>query len=161
MQIASIEFARDVLGYTDANSTELNPDTKHPVIYLMPDQMGVVDMGATMRLGAYPCELAKGSLAEKLYKTDNISERHRHRYEFNNAYKDEFKEHGMNVSGIYPKKGIAEIIELKNHPFFIATQAHPEFKSTLLNPHPLFVGFVKASHEHKNQRKLAEKNKAQ
>ena len=78
-----------------------------------------------------------------------------------NAYKDEFKEHGMNVSGIYPKKGIAEIIELKNHPFFIATQAHPEFKSTLLNPHPLFVGFVKASHEHKNQRKLAEKNKAQ
>lgn len=161
MQIASIEFARDVLGYTDANSTELNPDTKHPVIYLMPDQMGVVDMGATMRLGAYPCELAKGSLAEKLYKTNNISERHRHRYEFNNAYKDEFKEHGMDVSGIYPKKGIAEIIELKNHPFFIATQAHPEFKSTLLNPHPLFVGFVKASHEHKNQRKLVEKKKAQ
>lgn len=151
MQVASIEFARNVLGYTDANSTELNPDTTAPIIYLMPDQMGVVDMGATMRLGSYPCKLKEGSLAEKLYGTTDIAERHRHRYEFNNEYKDEFEKNGMIISGTYPEKGIAEIIELENHPFFIATQAHPEFKSTLLNPHPLFLGLVSSSLECKKQ----------
>lgn len=157
MQIASIEFARDVLGYKDANSTELDPDTEHPVIYLMPDQQGVVDMGATMRLGAYPCHLSKGSLAERLYGREEAFERHRHRYEFNNGYRKEFASRGMSVSGVYPDKDIVEIVELKDHPFFIATQAHPEFKSTLLNPHPLFVGFLKAAHDHKILRKIAEK----
>lgn len=160
MQIATIEFARDVLNYKDANSTELDPKTTHPVIYLMPDQRGVVDMGATMRLGAYPCRLEKGSLAQRLYGSDEISERHRHRYEFNNAYREEYEKHGMIISGVYPTKNIVEIIELKDHPFFIATQAHPEFKSTLLNPHPLFLGFVKASHDHKILRKIEAKKAA-
>lgn len=154
MQIASIEFARHVLKYKDANSTELDENTTHPIIYLMEDQKDVTDMGATMRLGSYPCHLKEGSLAEKLYGSDDISERHRHRYEFNNEYRKEFEENGMVISGVYAEKNIVEIIELKDHPFFIATQAHPEFKSTLLNPHPLFVGFANASYSHKVFRSL-------
>lgn len=145
MQIASIEFARDVLGYADADSTELVPETTHPVIDLMNDQKDVKDMGGTMRLGAYPCRLKEGSLAAKLYGKLDISERHRHRYEFNNKYRKEFEEHGMSISGVYPAKDIVEIIELPSHPFFIATQAHPEFKSRLTEPHPLFKGFIQAS----------------
>jgi CTP synthase len=109
---------------------------------MMEEQKKIKMMGGTMRLGAYPCEIEEGSLAHQIYGDLNITERHRHRYEFNNAYKDEFKEHGMDVSGIYPKKGIAEIIELKNHPFFIATQAHPELLSRPTHPHPLVVGFI-------------------
>ena len=151
MQTASIEFARDVLGYEDADSTELVPNTKHPVIDLMKDQKNVKDMGGTMRLGAYPCRLAKDSLAAKLYGKCDISERHRHRYEFNNAYRKEFEEHGMKISGVYPEKNIVEIIELPEHPFFIATQAHPEFKSSLTEPHPLFKGFISAALDHEKK----------
>lgn len=158
MQMACIEFARDVLGYKDADSTELVPETTHPVIDLLSDQKGVKDMGGTMRLGSYPCHLLPNTLTHSLYGKDEITERHRHRYEFNNAYRDEFEAHGMTIAGVYKTKNIAEIVELKNHPFFVATQAHPEFKSTLTDPHPLFLGFVKASLEHEDERKAKEAN---
>ena len=161
MQLSIVEFARDVVGFRDAHSIELNPATTHPVISLMPDQEGITDIGGTLRLGSYPCHLDTESLAYKLYGEELIHERHRHRYEVNNDYREALTSKGMKLSGISPDGRIVEMIEIPSHPFFIATQAHPEFKSTLLNPHPLFVGFVKASHEHKNQRKLAEKNKAQ
>ena len=114
--------------------------------------MGVVDMGATMRLGAYPCELAKGSLAEKLYKTDNISERHRHRYEVNNDYRAVLTEHGLRLSGLSPDGRIVEMCELTEHPFFVATQGHPELKSRPNRPHPLFKGFVEAALENKHRK---------
>lgn len=145
MQMASVEFARDVLGYADADSTEFAPDTTHPVISLMADQKNVKDMGGTMRLGAYPCRLTPGTSTFALYGKADISERHRHRYEFNNAYRGEFEKHGMRIAGVYPAKNIVEILELTNHPFFIGTQAHPEFKSRLVQPHPLFLGFVRAA----------------
>ncbi len=145
MQMASVEFARDVLGYADADSTEFAPDTTHPVISLMADQKNVKDMGGTMRLGAYPCRLTPGTYTFSLYGKADISERHRHRYEFNNAYRGDFEKHGMRIAGVYPAKNIVEILELTNHPFFIGTQAHPEFKSQLVQPHPLFLGFVKAA----------------
>ncbi len=145
MQVASIEFARDVLGYGDADSTEFNPNTSHPVIDLMADQKDVKNMGGTMRLGAYPCHLDTKTLTYKLYGKADISERHRHRYEFNNSYRDQFAKNGMDIAGVYKDKNIVEIIELKDHPFFIGTQAHPEFKSRLTDPHPLFLGFIKAS----------------
>ena len=148
MQMAMIEFARNVIGYADANSSELAPDTTHPVIDLMPEQKGVTDLGGTMRLGAYPCVLKNGSKASKLYGSEEIHERHRHRYEVNNEYRDVYEEKGMSLSGTSPDGHIVEMIELKDHPYFIATQAHPEFKSRPNHAHPLFAGLVKAAAEY-------------
>ena len=145
MQLAIVEFARNVIGIADANSIELDPETKNPVIALMPEQNGVENLGGTLRLGAYPCELSKDSLAEKLYKTSHISERHRHRYEVNNEYRFLLEANGLLLSGLSPDQRIVEMIELPEHPFFIATQAHPEFKSRPNRPHPLFEGFVAAA----------------
>ncbi len=147
MQLAIVEFARDVLGFADAHSVELRPDTTHPVIHLMPDQNGVTDLGGTLRLGSYPCVLAPGSKAYALYGTDSITERHRHRYEVNNDYRDVLAAQGMVFSGLSPDGRIVEMLELPNHPWFIATQAHPEFKSRPNRPHPLFKGFIGAALE--------------
>ena len=145
MQLSIVEFARDVLGYLDAHSIELDPTTVHPVIALMPDQSGVEDIGGTLRLGAYPCVLDKSSKSYKLYGNETIYERHRHRYEVNNDYRRVLTEHGMTLSGLSPDGRIVEMIELKEHPFFIATQAHPELKSRPNRPHPLFKGLVAAA----------------
>nr|MCR4851179.1 CTP synthase [Lachnospiraceae bacterium] len=145
MQLMMIEFARNVLGYADATSTEFDPESAHQIIHLMPDQEGVTDLGGTLRLGAYPCVLDKESKAYSLYGTENISERHRHRYEVNNDYRKEFTENGMILSGMSPDGRIVEMAELKDHPFYVATQAHPEFKSRPDEPHPLFRGFIEAS----------------
>ena len=153
MQLAIVEFARNVVGYTDAHSIELAPDTLHPVIALMPEQNGLEDIGGTLRLGAYPCVLSEGSKARELYGTEEIFERHRHRYEVNNDYRNVLKEHGMVLSGLSPDGRIVEMAELKDHPFFIATQAHPEFKSRPNRPHPLFAGFVRAAEEYRNSQK--------
>jgi CTP synthase len=147
MQCAVIEFSRNVCGLKDANSTEFNPKTKHPVISLLAEQEKVKDLGGTMRLGAYPCKINKHSLAFKVYGKTLIQERHRHRYEFNNKYKKLLERKGMRFCGIYPKRNLMEIVELKNHPYFIAVQFHPEFKSQPNNPHPLFREFVKAALE--------------
>lgn len=149
MQIALIEFSRNVLGLKGANSIELDPDTKDPVIALMPDQEGVENLGGTLRLGAYPCVLDKDSKAFALYKKAEISERHRHRYEVNNEYREAFKKSGMKLSGLSPDERIVEMIELNDHPFFVATQAHPEFKSRPDKAHPLFNGFISAALENK------------
>lgn len=145
MQCAVIEFGRNVLGLKNANSHEMDPKTKHPVITLMESQRKVKNLGGTMRLGAYPCELVKGTKAYASYGKLKISERHRHRYEFNNEYLKQYEEAGMIASGINPEKKLVEIFELKNHPFFLATQFHPELKSTVINPHPLFVSFIAAA----------------
>ena len=145
MQVAIIEFARHVCGFNDAHSVELDPNTTHPVIALMPDQNGVEDIGGTLRLGSYPCVLDKSSLAYKLYGEETIHERHRHRYEFNNDYRKVLTENGMMLSGISPDGRIVEMVELPDHPFFIGTQAHPELKSRPNRPHPLFRGFVEAA----------------
>lgn len=151
MQLSIVEFSRDVIGYTDAHSSELDPSTTHPVIHLMADQDGVEDIGGTLRLGSYPCNLDENSIAFELYKEKTIHERHRHRYEVNNYYREELAKHGMILSGISPDGRIVEMIELKreDHPWFVATQAHPEFKSRPNRPHPLFAGFIKASIENK------------
>jgi len=148
MQMAVVEFARDVLGF-DASTTELNPKTKHPVIDMMEEQKKITTKGGTMRLGAYACKLKKGSKAQHIYGDTLIHERHRHRYEFNNKYLDQIEEAGMKAVGINPESGLVEVIELKDHPWFIGVQFHPELKSTVLNPHPLFVKFVAAAMEHK------------
>ncbi len=145
MQLSIVEFARNVCGITDAASIELEPDTKNPVIALMPEQEGVVNLGGTLRLGAYPCILGKDTLARQLYGKSQIEERHRHRYEVNNDYREILRKNGMVLSGISPDGRIVEMIELQRHPFFVATQAHPEFKSRPDVAHPLFVGFVKAA----------------
>ena len=145
MQLSIVEFARDVIGYTDAHSAELDPSTVHPVIHLMPDQDGIEDIGGTLRLGSYPCVLNKESKAYALYGTESIHERHRHRYEVNNDYRNVLQEHGMMLSGISPDGRIVEMIELPDHPWFVATQAHPELKSRPNRPHPLFRGFIEAS----------------
>jgi len=145
MQCAVIEFARNVCGFKDANSSEFKPKTKHPVISLLEEQRRVRDMGGTMRLGAYPCKIKKDSLAFMMYNRAAISERHRHRYEFNNKFRKIFKKKGMDFSGIYPQKNLVEIVEIKNHPYFIAVQFHPEFKSKPDQAHPLFRGFISAA----------------
>jgi len=145
MQCATIEFARNVLKLRGANSTEMNPKTKHPIIDMMEDQKSITDKGGTMRLGAYDCHLTKGTKAFSTYGHTNISERHRHRYEFNNKYLKDFEEAGMIASGVNPETGLVEIVELKDHPWFVGSQFHPELKSTVLNPHPLFVRFIKAA----------------
>ena len=145
MQMAAIEFARNVLGFKDAHSTEMDPDTKEPVIDLMEEQKKVTAKGGTMRLGSYPCEIKEGSLAYTIYGKALISERHRHRWEFNNKYLDQFENAGMKASGKNPGTDLVEIIELPNHPFFIGVQYHPELKSTVENPQPIFVHFIKAA----------------
>ncbi len=145
LQTAVIEFARDVIGYSDADSTEFNPSTMHPVIHLMPEQNSVKNLGGTMRLGSYPCVLDTMSKAYTLYGVKHITERHRHRYEVNNDYRKVFVDNGMIPVGFSPDNRIVEMIEIPSHPFFIATQAHPEFKSRPDKPHPLFRGFVDAS----------------
>ena len=149
MQIAVIEFARHVLGLPDADSAEFAPETPHPVIHLMPDQEGVTDIGGTLRLGSWPCVLTPGSLASTLYGAPLIHERHRHRYEVNNEYREALTGSGMMLSGISPDGRIVEMMELPDHPFFIGTQAHPEFKSRPNRPHPLFAGLVKAALEYR------------
>jgi CTP synthase len=145
MQMAVIEHARNVLGWADAHSTEMDKTTTHPVIDLMEEQKNIVNLGGTMRLGAYPCEIKKDSLAHKIYGTTEISERHRHRWEFNNKYITDFEKTGLIPSGKNPATGLVEIVELKDHPFFIGVQYHPELKSTVENPQPIFVHFIKAA----------------
>ncbi len=149
MQLAIIEFARNVIGIKDAASIELEPETKNPVIALMPEQNGVVNIGGTLRLGAYPCILKEGTKAAKLYGKLEISERHRHRYEVNNDYREKLTENGMTLSGLSPNGRIVEMIELSDHPYFVATQAHPEFKSRPDAPHPLFYGLIEAALAHR------------
>ncbi len=153
MQVAVIEFARNVAGLKEAHSTEFDRETPYPVIDLMPEQKGVNAKGGTMRLGAYRCVLKEGTKAREIYKKPEIYERHRHRYEFNPKYRPILEKKGLVVSGIYEERNLAEIIELPNHRWFIACQFHPEFKSKPLNPHPLFVDFVKASIKYKNEKK--------
>ena len=149
MQCATIEFARNVCGLEGADSTEFDDDAAHPVIFKLRDLIGVEAMGGTMRLGAYPCILKEGSLAEKAYGAHEISERHRHRYEFNPRYEDELGGHGLVFSGKSPDGKFIEIVELPDHPWFLGCQFHPEFKSTPLDPHPLFVSFIRAAYEHR------------
>jgi CTP synthase len=153
MQMAVIEFARHVCGLAGAHTTEVNPDSPHPVISLMTDQFGVTDKGATMRLGLWPCNLASGSLAARLYGGPNVEERHRHRFEVNNAYRDQLAAHGLSFSGVSPDYRLVEIIELPNHPYFIATQFHPEFRSRPDHAHPLFGGLVSAALEQNGLKK--------
>jgi CTP synthase len=145
MQMAVIEYARNVMGLSDAHSTEMNPATTTPVIALMEEQKKIKKKGGTMRLGAYPCKITKGTLASKIYENTLISERHRHRWEFNNTYLEAFEKAGMIPSGKNPETGLVEIVELNNHPFFVGVQYHPELKSTVEAPHPLFVNFVQAA----------------
>lgn len=151
MQAAVIEYARNVLGFEDANSTEMDPDTSHPVIDLMDEQKSVTEKGGTMRLGAYDCELTEESKAYHVYKRKKISERHRHRFELNNNFLEQLESAGMKASGTNPASGLAEIVEIPDHPWFVGVQFHPEYKSTVVNPHPLFVHFVKAALDRKAQ----------
>ena len=145
MQMAVVEFSRNILGYQDASSTEMDENCAHPVINLMEDQKDVTKKGGTMRLGAWDCEISKDSNVFKAYNKTLISERHRHRYEFNNEYLDQLSVKGMKTTGVNPKTKLVEIIEISDHPWFVGVQYHPEYKSTVLNPHPLFVDFVKAA----------------
>ncbi|MGB0887982.1 MAG: CTP synthase [Vicingaceae bacterium] len=145
MQAAVIEFARNVLNHTDAHSTEMEVNTNNPVIYLMEDQRDVTNKGGTMRLGAYPCTITENSNVYNAYEETAISERHRHRYEFNNKYREAYIAAGMKATGINPDNNLVEIVEIEDHPWFVGVQFHPEYKSTVINPHPLFVNFIKAS----------------
>jgi CTP synthase len=154
MQCACIDFSRNVLGLKDAHSTEIKPKTPYPVIDLMDEQKDIKNLGGTMRLGAYNCKIDKDSLSYLEYKQEFISERHRHRYEFNNQFREKFEEAGVRLAGINPEKDLVEIIELKDHPWFIGVQFHPEYKSTVKNPHPLFVGFVKAAIDYKHKKEF-------
>ena len=147
MQIMTIEFARNVLGLKDANSAEFDLTTKNPVISLMEEQKNVVDKGGTMRLGAWKCQLKPHTKLIEIYGNKNITERHRHRYEFNSDYLEDFEKNGLYASGINPDTKLVETLELKNHPFYIGVQYHPEYKSTVATPHPLFVALVKAAAE--------------
>lgn len=145
MQMAIIEYSRNILGLADANSTEMNENTSNPVVNLMEEQKTITDKGGTMRLGAWKCDLKSDSLAYKIYGKATISERHRHRYEYNSEYVDQLQKAGLIASGINPDTGLVEIVEIENHPFFIGVQYHPEYKSTVANPHPIFVSFVAAA----------------
>lgn len=147
MQMAVIEYSRNVLGLKEANSTEMNPNTPDPVINLMEDQKSVTNKGGTMRLGAWKCKLEANSIVSSVYKEEIIDERHRHRYEYNNIYKDKLDAAGMVATGFNPETGLVEIVEIPSHPWFVGVQYHPEYKSTVANPHPLFVAFVKAAHD--------------
>ena len=161
MQMAAIEFARNVLGISDADSTEMCPDTPDPVIDMMEEQKQITMKGGTMRLGSYPCVIKENTLAHDIYGVDQINERHRHRWEFNNKYLSRFEQEGMIASGINPQSGLVEIIELNNHPFFVGVQYHPELKSTVEKPQPIFVNFIKAAKEFSEANKLAESAKMQ
>ena len=153
MQMAVIEFARNVLNIADANSTEMNATTKNPVIDLMEEQKSITDKGGTMRLGAWACDLKMGSVVRDIYKTETISERHRHRYEFNSNYKAQIEAAGMVATGLNPETDLVEIVEIPEHPWFVGVQYHPEYKSTVANPHPLFVAFVKAALNYHKKKK--------
>ena len=149
MQMAIVEFARHVVGFSDAHSVELDETTTHPVIHLMPDQNGIEDIGGTLRLGSYPCVLDKSSKSFEVYGEELIHERHRHRYEVNNDYREDLIKAGMKLSGISPDGRIVEMIEIPEHPWFIATQGHPELKSRPNRPHPLFREFIRAAVNHR------------
>jgi CTP synthase len=151
LQMAVVEFARTVCGLEGANSSEFDAETPHPVVHLMEEQKEVTEKGATMRLGAYPCVLAQGTRARLAYGTDQISERHRHRYEVNNDYRDRLAEHGMVLSGLSPDQTLVEMVEVEHHPYFVACQFHPEFKSKPRDPHPLFTAFVRAALDFRRQ----------
>ena len=151
MQCAVIEFARNVLNLEDANTTEIADKTKTPVIAIMEAQKNISDKGGTMRLGAYSCELKPNSNIGRAFHSDLISERHRHRYEFNNTYLNQFEEAGMVATGTNPKTGLVEVVEIPSHPWFVGVQFHPEYKSTVAEPHPLFVAFIKASLNNKKK----------
>jgi CTP synthase len=160
MQMAVIEFARNILGLKDAHSTEMDANSNNQVISIMEEQKKIKLMGGTMRLGAYPCEIQEGSLAHQIYGTTHISERHRHRYEFNNDYLNQFQENGMIASGTNPDTGLVEIVEIPNHPFFIGVQYHPELKSSVEIPAPLFVGFIAAAKKYNEQSNIGKKKSA-
>ena len=149
MQMAVIEYARNVLHLKDANSTEMNPDTPYPVIDIMEEQKSITQKGGTMRLGAWDCKIDKDSKVYKAYKHDMISERHRHRFEYNNSYLEQLTNAGLKPTGVNPETGLVEIVEIPNHPWFVGVQYHPEYKSTVLDPHPLFIDFIKACIENK------------
>ena len=149
MQCAVVEFARNVLGLEDAHSTEIRPRAKNPVIDIMESQKKIYSKGGTMRLGSYPCKIVPGTKTSEVYQLANIAERHRHRYEFNNKYLKDYEKAGMIAGGIYVDGNLIEIIELKDHPWFIGVQFHPEYRSTVYSPHPLFVSFIKAAMEYK------------
>jgi CTP synthase len=153
MQCAVIEFARNVCGLEGANSAEFDQETPYPVVHLMPDQEGVENKGGTMRLGTYPCQLAPESLVRKYYGQELIDERHRHRYEINNDYRDLLQKHGLKISGLSPDQKLVEIIELAQHPWFVACQFHPEFKSRPNRPHPLFAGLIENALAYRNTKK--------
>ncbi len=161
MQMAVIEFARNILGMKDAHSVEMDANTNYPVIDIMEEQKKITMMGGTMRLGSYPCEITEGSLAHKIYGKYSITERHRHRYEFNNQYLDQFQQNGMVASGINPETGLVEIVEIPSHPFFIGVQYHPELKSSVENPAPLFVSFIGAAKKYNEQLHTSVKKAAQ
>lgn len=151
MQSMVIEFARNVLGFEEANSTEMNPHTPYKVIDLMEEQKNITNMGGTMRLGAYKCELEKGSLVYNAYGKKMIKERHRHRFEFNNDYKKEFEENGMKCTGVNPEMGLVEVVEIPGKKWYLGVQFHPEYNSTVVAPNPLFISFIKAVTEYKNK----------
>lgn len=155
MQMAVIEFARNVLQLKGASSTEMDPNTKYPVIDIMKEQKTITHMGGTMRLGAWDCHLADNTIIKEVYGTSDIKERHRHRYEYNNKYKEQLENAGMLSSGINPETGLVEVVELKDHPWFVGVQYHPEYKSTVANPHPIFVSFIKAALDHSIKTKSA------
>jgi CTP synthase len=160
MQLAVVEFARHVCGMQGANSVEFDRDAPYPVIDLMPDQKGVIEKGGTMRLGAYPCVLEKGSLAAEAYGATMISERHRHRYEVANKYREAMTHKGLVLSGTSPDQRLVEMVELRDHPYFVGCQFHPEFKSRPQGPHPLFARFVRAALERQlDRRRATEKSK--
>ena len=150
MQMAVVEFARNVLNLEDANSTEVNPNTKNPVIDLMAEQKSITDKGGTMRLGSWKCNIEKDSLCHSIYNSKNIDERHRHRYELNNKYLNMLEKNGLLASGKNKDTDLVEVVEIKDHPWFLGVQFHPEYKSTVLSPHPLFVSFVNAAILNKN-----------
>ncbi|TWP23471.1 CTP synthase [Apibacter muscae] len=161
MQIAVIEFARNVLGYEDADSVEFNVQSENPVICLMEEQKNITNKGGTMRLGAWDCKIKENSLAEKIYGNLSIKERHRHRYEFNSEYKDQFEKNGLEAIGSNPETGLVEIIQVKDHPFYIGVQYHPEYKSTVATPHPLFLALIKAAQDYQNYNKIKNATKKQ
>ena len=152
MQMAVIEFSRNILGLTTANSSEMDPDTPHPVIAIMEAQKNITEKGGTMRLGAWKCDLSKATKIESIYNTSSIMERHRHRYEFNNDYKTPLEDAGMMASGFNPQTGLVEVVEIPTHPWFVGVQYHPEYKSTVASPHPLFLAFIKAALKHKTNK---------
>ncbi len=153
MQVLCVEFTRHVLGFSDANSTEIDPHTPHPVISLLSEQKGISNLGGTMRLGAFTCQIKPGTKAEKAYGKNRISERHRHRFEFNNLYKDQCEQKGLILSGVLEEGHLCEIAEIQDHPWMVGVQFHPEFKSKPTAPHPLFSAFIAAMIEQQKKQR--------